>query len=59
MYADTTTSHEIGKLSGRLLDLLTELSARRSKDTEFAYVRPADYAQYAALRNFLDQYIWP
>jgi hypothetical protein len=53
MYSDTRTSNKLGKFSAELLNLLTELGSRRSKDSERVYIRPADYAQYVALKQFL------
>ena len=56
MYADTVSSNEVGKLSGRLLDLLTELGSRRSTKTDGIFIRPSDFAKYDALKSFLYQY---
>ncbi len=53
MYADTVSSNELGKLSGKLLDLLTELGSRRSIKTDKVFVRPSDFAKYDALKSFL------
>jgi hypothetical protein len=54
MYADTKSSRELGKLSGRLLDLVTELGSRREDDDEDVFVRPSDYAKYEALLRFVE-----
>lgn len=53
MYTDTVSSNKVGKLSGRLLDLLTELGARRSTQTDKVFIRPSDFAKYEALKSFL------
>jgi hypothetical protein len=57
MYADTTSSRKLGKLSKELLELLTELGARREKDREKVFVRPGDYAQYESLKDFFVEHV--
>lgn len=54
MYADTDSSRKLGKLSGELLDLVTELGARRRNNEEDVFVRPSDYAKYEALLKFVE-----
>ena len=56
MYADTYTSNRIGRLSGKLLDTLTELGARRDSNEDHAYVRPSDYGQFQGLCEFLNKH---
>lgn len=53
MYADTCSSKKLGSLSAQLLNLLTELGSRRSKQKEKVFVRPADFACYKSLKSFL------
>jgi len=57
MFADTLSSRKVGKFSASLLDLLTELGARREKDSEKVFIRPSDYAKYEALKAyFIEMY---